>query len=131
MTLHNFPLRIYYEDTDAGGIVYHANYLNFCERARTEMIHDHGYSNNDLIRDLNVLTVVRHIDVNYLAPAVLEDMLNVQSSVKNFGHTSFLMEQNIMRGDLTLATLMVKLVCIDAGTKRPVKIPETLRGILS
>ena len=128
---HDFSLRVYYEDTDAGGIVYHANYLNFCERARTEMIHEYGLTNSDLTKELNVLIVVRHIDVNYTAPGKLEDMLVVKSRVTEFGRTSFVMEQIVTRNNLTLATLMVKLVCIDADTGRPVKVPEKLRQIFS
>ncbi len=127
MKHHQFPLRIYYEDTDAGGIVYHANYLNFCERARTEMIRDLGLTNGMLRNDLGVLIVVRHIDIDYSASAILEDDLIVESSVTDIGRTSFTMKQVVMRDGLACATLIVKLVCIKTDSGRPVRIPDILK----
>lgn len=125
--MHSFKLRVYYEDTDAGGIVYHSNYLNFCERARTEMIRDLGLTNGQLRNDENILIVVRHIDVDYSASAFLEDELIVESTVSEIGRTSFLMKQVVKRDGLACATLMVKLVCIDADSGRPIRIPDILK----
>lgn len=124
---HEFPLRIYYEDTDAGGIVYHANYLKFAERARTEMIRDMGITNGELRDNHNVLIVVRHIDIDYSASAVLEDGLIVQTSVPEVGRTSFTMKQIVMRDGLACATLIVKLVCINTDSGRPVRLPQILK----
>lgn len=124
---HRFPLRVYYEDTDAGGIVYHANYLKFAERARTEMIRDLGITNGELRDVHNVLVVVRHIDIDYSASARLEDELVVESSVPEIGRTSFLMKQIVMRDGLACATLIVKLVCIDTDSGRPVRLPDILK----
>jgi len=125
--MHSFKLRIYYEDTDAGGIVYHANYLKFAERARTEMIRDLGLTNGQLRDDHDVLIVVRHIDIDYSATAHLEDELVVESTVPEIGRTSFTMKQIVMRDSLACATLMVKLVCINKDSGRPVRIPDILK----
>lgn len=130
MTIHKFPLRVYYEDTDAGGIVYHANYLNFAERARTEFIRDCGLTNSDIRNEYGVIIVVRHIDINYTSPAHLEDSLVVESEIVEVGRTSFLMKQVVKREDHPLATLMVKLVCIDVETRKAIRVPEKLMGIL-
>ncbi len=124
---HHFKLRIYYEDTDAGGIVYHANYLNFAERARTEMIRDLGLTNGQLRNDEHILIVVRHIDIDYSASAFLEDELIVETSVEHIGRTSFTLKQGVMRDGLACATLLVKLVCINKDSGRPVRIPDILK----
>jgi acyl-CoA thioester hydrolase len=130
MTPHKINYRIYYEDTDAGGIMYHANYLKFAERGRTEMIREMGLTNGQLRDDHNILIVVRHIDINYSASAYLEDEITVESSVTDVGRTSFTMVQKINRSDITCATLIVKLVCINAHSGRPVRIPEDLAKLL-
>jgi acyl-CoA thioester hydrolase len=124
---HEFKLKVYYQDTDAGGIVYHPNYLNFAERARTEMIHDLGLSNTQLKEQENLIIVVRHIEVDYSASARLEDKLTVQTSVVHIGHTSFHLKQVVMRDGLACATMIVKLVCIDVDSGRPVRIPDILK----
>jgi acyl-CoA thioester hydrolase len=131
MKSHNFNIRIYYEDTDAGGIVYHANYLKFAERARTEMMRDAGLTNFDIREEYDIVIVVRHIDINYTAMARLEDLLTVTSTIEETGRTSFLMKQVVNREDQPLATLMVKLVCVDVKTGKAVRIPERLMAILA
>ena len=128
---HSFNIRVYYEDTDAGGIVYHANYLNFAERARTEMIRDCGLTNSDIRHEYGVVIVVRHIDIHYTAMAKLDDMLSVTSTIEETGRTSFLMKQVVSRDDHVCATLLVKLVCIDLESGKACRIPEKLLGILS
>lgn len=125
--MHSCNYRIYYEDTDAGGIVYHANYLKFAERGRTEMIRDFGVSNSELKDYHNILIVVRHIDINYNVPVKLEDMITVESTVSEMGKTSFTMVQKINREGLTCATLIVKLVCIDSDSGRAVRMPQFLK----
>lgn len=126
---HQIDYRVYYEDTDAGGVVYHANFLKFAERARTEMIRAEGLSNQMLRDDHNCLVVVRHIEIDYAASGFLEDMLTVESSIEAIGRTSFTMKQVVMREGQTLATLIVKLVCVDAQTWKPVRVPDILRGV--
>jgi len=125
--IHKHDYRIYYEDTDAGGIVYHANYLKFAERGRTEMIRDMNVTNAQLRDDHGLLIVVRHIDIDYSASAYLEDLITVESRVTDIGKTSFTMEQKIMKDGLPCATLIVKLVCINADSGRPVRVPDILK----
>lgn len=125
--MHSCNYRVYFEDTDAGGIMYHANYLKFAERGRTEMVRDWGLSNGQLKDEANALIVVRHMEIDYKAPAKLEDMLSVESRVSEIGRTSFTMEQKIIREGLPLAIIIVKLVCIDADSGRPVRLPQILK----
>ena len=131
--VHKLAIRVYYDDTDAGGIVYHANYLKFAERARTEMIRDMGVTNTDIREEYNVVIVVRHIDIHYTASARLEDELVVESTVEETGRTSFLMKQVVKKHgqDHPLATLLVKLVCVDLGTGKATRIPEKLMRIFA
>ena len=129
--MHSFNIRVYYEDTDAGGIVYHSNYLNFAERARTEMIRDAGLTNSDVRNEYGVVIVVRHIDVNYTSMAKLDDMLVVKSTLEETGRTSFLMKQVVSRDDQICATLMVKLVCVDLQSGKATRIPDKLMTILN
>jgi acyl-CoA thioester hydrolase len=121
------PVRVYYQDTDAGGVVYHANYVNFMERARTEWLRDLGYSHMDMIRNLDVMFVVRSIKLDYLRPAVLDDLLQVSAKIKEIGRSRVTLEQKVMRGDEVLAEGEVHLVCVDVQTFKPVSVPEILR----
>jgi len=125
--MHSCKYRIYYEDTDAGGIVYHANYLKYAERGRTEMIRDLGVTNGDLLNDFGIFIVVRHIDIDYSAPSKLEDEITVESSFTEMGNTSFTMLQKISVNGLTCATIIVKLVCVGSDSGRPVRIPDILK----
>lgn len=124
-----FDLRVYYEDTDAGGIVYHANYLKFTERARTEMLRELGFSNIDLAEKDGLFIVVRHIDVDYYATSHLEDDLQVRSSLIDIRNTSFTLQQDIYRGDHIVCGQKVRLVCISRD-KKPVPIPPALKDAL-
>jgi acyl-CoA thioester hydrolase len=130
--IHTFPTRVYYQDTDAGGIVYHPNYLSFAERGRTEMINDLGLSNSYIRDELDTYIVVRHVDANYTASAKLEDRLNIETEVTDIGRTSFTLTQIVKRDDgLVCATMIVKLVCVNIDSGRPVRIPEILKEKLS
>jgi acyl-CoA thioester hydrolase len=121
------PVRVYYQDTDAGGVVYHANYVNFMERSRTEWLRDLGYSHMDMIRNLDVMFVVRSIKLDYLRPAILDDLLQVSAKIKEIGRSRVTLEQRVMRGDEVLAEGEVHLVCVDVRTFKPVSVPEILR----
>jgi acyl-CoA thioester hydrolase len=123
----SLPVRVYYQDTDAGGVVYHANYVNFMERARTEWLRDLGYSHMDMIRNLDVMFVVRSIKLDYLRPAVLDDLLQVSAKIKEVGRSRVTLEQMVMRGDEVLAEGEVHLVCVAVQTFKPVSVPEILR----
>ena len=125
---HSVTFRVYYEDTDAGGIKYHGNFISFCERARTEFIISRGLSNK-IMREHNILAVVRHIEADYFSPAYLEDMLRVQTTVLEVKNSSFILQQTIFRDEEMLFNMKVVLVCIN-GDKRPVRIPQMLKEIL-
>lgn len=121
------PTRVYYQDTDAGGVVYHANYVNFMERARTEWLRTFGYSNAGLMMELGVMFVVRKLELNYLRPALLDDMLSVTALLKEAGRSRITLEQTVLRGEEVLAEGEVHLVCVGAESFKPVSVPEVLR----
>ena len=118
-------LRVYYEDTDAGGVVYYANYLKFLERARTEALFSIGF-NNKKIKDLfNSLIIVKSCNIEYKKSAYLEDDLTVRSFVKSITKTSFFMNQIISKGDETIVEAQVHLVFVNSDGK-PIKIPDEI-----
>lgn len=114
---HLFPIRVYYEDTDAGGIVYHSNYLNFAERARTEALREAGANQSALWQTHGIGFVVRRATVDYSRPARLDDELVVETSLQEFGKASLTLEQIIRRGNETLASVHIKLAIIDRDFK--------------
>ena len=123
---HEFPCRVYYEDTDAGGVVYHANHLRFCERGRTEYLRKLGFLNSDLMSAEGVLFVVRRVEAEYLKPARLDDLLTIKTALQTVKNTSFIMEQDIMRGDDHLFSMKILLVCVNTNGK-PVGIPAAIK----
>ena len=120
---HN--IKIYYEDTDAGGVVYYANYLNFLERARTEALVTIGFNNKKIKEDYGALIIVKSCNIEYKKPSYLEDELKIRSFVKSFTKTSFFMSQFISRGDELIVEAKVHLVFVDKSGK-PVKVPEVI-----
>ena len=118
-------LKVYYEDTDSGGVVYYANYLKFLERARTEALNSIGYSNKKIKDDFKSLIIVKTCNIEYKKPSYLEDELNVRSFVKSISKTSFFMNQIISRGDDIIVEAQVHLVFVDNNGK-PIKIPEQI-----
>lgn len=125
--LFSWPVRVYFQDTDAGGVVYHANYVNFLERARTEWLRTFGYSNAGMMTELGVMFVVRSIKLDYLRPAVLDDLLTVTAEIKEIGRSRLNMIQTVMRGDELLSTGEVHLVCVTADGFKPVSVPDVMR----
>ncbi len=121
-----FPIRVYYEDTDAGGIVYHANYLRFAERARTELLRTHGYDHPTLNRTYGMGFAVRRCTVDFIRPAKLDDALEVRTTIGKAGAASIEMDQRIFRADEHIATVTVQLACID-GRGAPIRMPAELR----
>ena len=124
------PVRVYYEDTDAGGVVYYANYLKFCERARTEWLRTFGVSQQALIDEQGLGFVVRSVQADYLAPARLDDALEVVTRVAMLRRASILFEQQVMRGQELLFTTRVLLASIDLHRQKPVAIPASLHALL-
>ena len=118
-------LKVYYEDTDSGGVVYYANYLKFLERARTEALYSIGFSNKKIIDDFKSLIIVKACNIDYKKSAHLEDELTVRSFVKSITKTSFFMNQIITRDDISIVEAQVHLVFIDEKGK-PVKIPDEI-----
>lgn len=128
---HTLPIRIYYEDTDSGGVVYHASYLRFGERGRTEFLRSLGHSNSDLAREEGIYFVVRHIGIDYLSPSFLDDVLSLQTCVTSLRNSSFVMQQNFSaenRANTPICAMKVSLVCVDSKTLRPKRLPEDLRN---
>ena len=118
-------LKVYYEDTDVGGIVYYANYLKFLERARTEALVTLGFNNKKIKEDFRSLIIVKSCNIEYKKPAYLEDELNIRSFVKSITKTSFFMKQFISRGEDLIVEAKVHLVFVNDEGK-PMRIPGTL-----
>ena len=118
-------LKVYYEDTDAGGVVYYANYLKFLERARTEALVTLGLSNKKIKDDFEALIIVKSCNIDYKKSAYLEDELTIRSFIKSSTKTSLFMDQFISRGDDLIAEAKVHLVFVNKEAK-PMKIPNTL-----
>ena len=131
MTEFSWPVRVYYEDTDAGGVVYYANYLKFFERARTEWLRSCGFELDMLQRTEQVLFVVRDLSVDYRQPARLDDLLAVSAAVLEFKKTSFTFAQSISRQDACLCQARVRIACVDALTLKPKLIPTAILELLS
>ena len=118
-------IKVYYEDTDSGGVVYYSNYLKFLERARTEMINSIGLSNKKLLNEYKTLIIVKSCNIDYMKPAKLEDQLQIYSSIESFNKASFVMKQNIKKVDDLIIKAKLKLVTVNQEGK-PVKIPSVL-----
>ena len=116
-------LKVYYEDTDSGGVVYYANYLRFLERARTEALYSIGYSNKKVKDEFQSLIIVKSCNIDFKKPSHLEEELTIRSYVKSITKTSFFMNQIITRGNDVIVEAQVHLVFVDMNGK-PVKIPE-------
>ncbi|MER2519118.1 MAG: tol-pal system-associated acyl-CoA thioesterase [Bdellovibrionales bacterium] len=127
---HSIPVRVYYEDTDAGGIVYHASYLRFAERGRTEFLRALGWDHRRTAQELGALLIVRRVEIDYLAPALLDDSLEMRTEVADMGNASLTMTQTLTRGEQTLAVLKVVIVAI-SPEKRPIRMPPQLRQIFT
>jgi acyl-CoA thioester hydrolase len=118
-----WPVRVYYEDTDAGGIVYYANYLKFLERARTEWLAKAGFTHAALEREHRVSFVVHHLEIEYHQPARLYDAIEVTLGLLQRGRGRLVMAQDVLREGVTLASAKVTLACLDCATRKPKRIP--------
>ena len=126
---HELPVRIYYEDTDAGGVVYHARYLAFAERARTEMLRAVGAPSTELAASSGLGFAVRRLSAEFRQPARLDDALTVRTGLKGFEGASIALEQAIWRNATLLVEILLELVCIN-GRFRPVRIPAALKSAI-
>lgn len=127
---HICPVRVYYEDTDAEGIVYYANYLKFAERGRTEMLREAGIEHRELLQEHGIAFAVRNMSADYVKPARLDDALTVHSRLLDLRGASMSAEQIVRRADEDLVRLSVRLACIDRQG-RPARMPPTLRAVLA
>ncbi len=126
MTIFHWPIRVYYEDTDAGGVVFYANYLRFFERARTEMLRNIGFEQDELISEQQLIFVVRSVQVDYLKPARFNDCLTASAEVVQTKKVSLEFEQQITRNNELLCKGKVRIACLDTVTMKPKIIPEKL-----
>ena len=130
MPAHSIDYRVYYEDTDAGGVVFYANYLKFAERGRTELLRAADYDHRNLLKDDDILFIVRRVEADYLAPARLDDILTVKTSLKALKNASFVMNQSIFCHEVLLCSMVVTLVCVTNDIK-PVRMPDGMRDRIS
>ena len=125
-----WPVRIYYEDTDAGGVVFYANYLKFFERARTEMLRAMGYEQDALMINPGIVFAVRSVQIEYLKSARFNELIEVSAEIIDAKRASLTFEQLITRGDDVLCTSITRIACLDANTMRPKEIPKILQELL-
>jgi acyl-CoA thioester hydrolase len=129
MSPFTFPVRVYWEDTDAGGIVYYANYLKFMERARTELLRNLGIHQNRMAQEQGVMFTIVSVSVDYLLPARLDDLLVVTCTIMSEGRASFAFSQEVYRqqiGGELLVRARARAACLDCTTLRPRRLPESL-----
>lgn len=124
--MSKYSYRIYYEDTDAGGVVYYANYLKFYERARTDFLRDLGVSQHDLMQREKIAFVVRKCDLHYVKPAKLDDLVDIKIEVKNIGGLTIDFEQRMILNDQILNKLNIQIVCVDSTTMSATTIPTNI-----
>ena len=123
----DFPLRVYFEDTDASGVVYHAHYVKFLERARTEWLRYLGFSNSELERKYKMNWVIAEIAVEFLKPARLDDSVNISVAIENLGRVRCTFHQEIRRGEELLVKARVLVATVSADNFKPIEIPADLR----
>lgn len=126
-----WPVRVYYEDTDSGGVVYYANYLKFMERARTEWLRALGFEQTQLLDEHHVIFVVREVGIEYLRPARFNDLLDVTVNLAEVGRSQIVLQQTVLKqtvenGDV-FSRATVKVVCVDGESFKPVRIPAIIK----
>ncbi len=125
---HIFPIRVYYEDTDMGGVVYHANYLRYIERARSDWVRNLGNDQNAM-RDQGIVWVVRRVEADYLSPARFDDELVVETDVTEISGVRLTMAQLVRRGETVIFRASVTAVCINKDG-RPIRLPAEIRALM-
>jgi acyl-CoA thioester hydrolase len=125
--IHRYSLRVYYEDTDAGGVVYHATYLRYAERARTEALRDAGIPHAALVERFHRMFMVHRAEIDYVRPAVLDDLLVVETETMDVGGATVLLRQTVRGSSGVCASLCIKLACVQLEGNRPARIPPAWR----
>ncbi len=128
MQSHITSIRVYYEDTDAIGVVFYANYLKFAERGRTEFLRHLGFENHVFMSERGIAFVVRYLQADYFKPAHLDDALELHTHLIQQKNTSLVMKQSLFRGEEPIFSMDITLVCIDVKTQRPKRLPEDLKA---
>jgi len=123
----SLPIRVYYQDTDAGGVVYHSTHLNFMERARYEWLRSLGFDVHELLNAHKLQFMVRSIEIEYFKPAILDDLLHINVNVIDMGRSRISIAQEILRGQTHLVNATVHVVCVSTESLRPIRIPPHLR----
>ncbi len=131
MKPHAHPIRVYYEDTDAGGVMYHAAYLGFAERARTECLREAGLPHAAMLAEHGVMFMVRRVQIEYFRPARLDDMLTIRTTPLATSGATVTLDQEFCRDAATLARASVMLVCVNAATGSAARIPSRWRAALA
>lgn len=124
-------VRVYYEDTDSGGVVYYANYLRFLERGRTECLRALGWQQQALLAETGLAFAVRSLAADYLKPARLDDLLEIETRVAELGRAQVTFAQSIRRGETTLLTATVRVACLDLARGKPAALPKELHAQLA
>ena len=128
---HRYSLRVYYEDTDAGGVVYHANYLGYAERARTEALRAAGIPHAELVEQFNLMFMVNRAEIDYVRPAMLDDPLVVETETQDVGGATVLLRQTVSSPKGVCATVRIRLACVRIGDNKPARIPPRWREVLA
>ncbi len=123
----DFPQRVYFEDTDAGGVVYHAQYVKFLERARTEWLRYLGFTNSELVRKYKMLFIVSEIAVEFVKPAKLDDAINISVGIETLGRVRVTFHQEIRRGEDILVKAKVSVATVSAESFKPIEIPADVK----
>lgn len=129
--MHRYSFRVYYEDTDAGGVVYHANYLRYAERARTEALRQAGIPHADLVANHGLMFMVREAEIDYVRPAMLDDLLVVETETTNVGGASVMLRQVVRGPNGICADLRIKLACVLIGGNKAARIPPRWRDSMA
>ena len=130
LKLFSIPIRIYYEDTDVGGVVYYANYLRFLERARTEWLRAAGFELDVIQRDMKAVFVVRRVEADYHSPALLGNMITVTAEPTEVGASKLVIRQRVLRADELLLSAVVTLAFIASDLSGPIRMPPALRAAM-
>jgi acyl-CoA thioester hydrolase len=123
----SLPVRVYYQDTDAGGVVYHSTYLNFMERARYEWLRELGFDIHSLVQIHKAIFMIRSLNIEYFKPALLDDLLHVTVQVTAVGRSRLTLTQQVLHGQIALAGAVVNAVCVGVDTLKPLSVPAPLR----